>query len=294
VTAADNELPRRGRPSKKRATIALMPIFRRRARTGVPMPAAALLVVLASCAGPSAPAPPAPAASVPPAVAAMLNGWQLTLPVPGAKGDAEVVDPADLSPPWLTVTGDDLVFWAPVNGVTTKTSEHARTELDRLENFTAGSGPQTLTASVTVAQVPTEVPAVIIGQIHGAGDISSVPFVMMFYDDGAVKAVVKQERSGDAHTDVPLLPSVPLGAAFDYSITDVGDGTITVTATYGGKTVSGSAPVPAAFAGASVRFQAGAYQQAPSAGNTAAPDDGARVTFSAVDVGTEAAPPSSP
>ena len=52
---------------------------------------AALLVALASCAGPSAPAPPAPAAPVPPAVAAMLDGWQLTLPVPGSKGDAQIV-----------------------------------------------------------------------------------------------------------------------------------------------------------------------------------------------------------
>ena len=133
----------------------------------------------------------------------------------------------------------------------------------------------------------------IIGQIHGAEDISSVPFVMLYYDTGAVKAVVKQEQSGNAHTNIPLLPSVPVGAPFDYSITDGGDGTLTVTATYQGQTVSGSAPVPAAFAGATVRFQAGAYQQAPSAGNTAAPDDGARVTFSAITVGTGAAPSAS-
>ena len=249
----------------------------------------ALLVVLTSCAGPSAPAPPTP---VPPAVAAMLDGWQLTLPVPGKKGDAEVVNPAGVSPPWLTASGDDLVFWAPVNGVTTKTSEHARTELDRLENFAAGSGPRTLTASVTVGQVPTEVPAVIIGQIHGAGDISSVPFVMLFYDNGAVKAVVKQEQSGNAHTDLPLLPQVPLGAPFEYSVTDGGDGNLTVTATSQGQTQSASTPVPAAFSGASVRFQAGAYQQAPSAGNTAVADDGARVTFSAINVGTGSAPSS--
>ena len=122
-----------------------------------------------------------------------------------------------------------------------------------------------MTASLTVAQVPTEVPEVIVGQIHGAADISSVPFVMVFYDGGTVKAVVKQEQSGNAHTDVPLLDGVPVGAPFDYSITDGGDGTLTVTATYQGRTVSGSAPMPAAFAGATVRFQAGAYQQAPSA-----------------------------
>jgi hypothetical protein len=262
-------------------------VFRRSGRAAVP----ALLVVLASCAGPSAPAPAAP---VPPAVAAMLDGWQLTLPVAGKKGDAEIVNPAGVSPPWLTANGDDLVFWAPVNGVTTKTSEHARTELDRLENFAAGtSGPHVLTASVTVGQVPTEVPEVIIGQIHGAADISSVPFVMLFYDDGAVKAVVKQEQSGNAHTDLPLLSQVPLGAPFEYTITDDGDGNLTVTATFQGQTQSASTPVPAAFSGASVRFQAGAYQQAPSAGNTAAADDGARVTFSAISVGTGAASPTS-
>jgi hypothetical protein len=264
-------------------------VFRRSGWAALP----AWLVVLASCAGPSAPAPALPAPA-PPAVAAMLDGWQLTLPVAGTKGDAQVVKPAGLAPPWLTASGDDLVFWAPVNGVTTKTSEHARTELDRLENFAAATtGPHTLTASVTVGQVPTEVPAVIVGQIHGAADISSVPFVMLFYDDGAVKAVVKQEQSGDAHTDLPLLPAVPLGAPFEYSITDAGDGNLTVTATFQGQTQSASTPVPAAFSGASVRFQAGAYQQAPSAGNTAAADDGARVTFSAINVGTGAAPPTS-
>jgi hypothetical protein len=274
-----------------------MPSFRRRsARAGVAALGAALLVALASCSGPSAPAPsaPAPAGPVPPAVAAMLDGWQLTLPVPGSKGDAEIVKPATLTPPWLTADdGGHLVFWAPVNGVTTKNSEHARTELGRLENFAAGSGRHTMTASLTVAQVPTEVPEVIVGQIHGAADISSVPFVMVFYDGGTVKAVVKQEQSGNAHTNVPLLDGVPVGAPFDYSITDGGDGTLTMTATYQGRTVTGSAPMPTAFAGATVRFQAGAYQQAPSGGDAAAPDDGARVTFSSIDVGTGAAPSSS-
>jgi hypothetical protein len=225
----------------------------------------------------------------------MLAGWQLTLPVAGKKGDADVVDPAAVTPPWLTADANGhLVFWAPVDGVTTKDSEHARTELDRAENFTAGSGSQTMTASVTVAQVPRAVPAVIVGQIHGAGDISAVPFVMLFYDDGKVRGVVKQERSGEAHTDLPLLAAVPLGASFDYSITDDGSGGVTVTAGYGGRTVSANAAVPAAFAGQTVRFQAGAYQQAPSAGGTAAADDGARVTFSAITVGATPAPTATP
>ena len=235
-----------------------------------------MVVVVAACAQPSAPGPPGPEA--------VLAGWQLTLPVPGAGGGAAIVNPAAVSPPWLTTdAAGALVFWAPVAGVTTPHSPHARTELDRLDDFTAGGGSQTLTATVTVSQVPAEVPEVIVGQIHGAAAISSVPFVMIFYGNGAVRAVVKQEQSGDAHTDVPLLTGVPLGTSFDYTITDGGDGTLGFTARSAGRTATGSAPVPAAFAGAPVRFQAGAYQQAPSS-PTAAPDDGARVTFSAITV----------
>lgn len=252
----------------------------------------AVLLLATACAGRPAPAPAAPPAGpVPAAAAAMLAGWKLTLPVPNAKGDPTQVDPAAPAPPWLTADAQGhLVFFAPVAGVTTKNSEHARTELNRLENFAAGSGLRTLTASVTVTQVPTEVPKVIVGQIHGAGDISAASFVLLYYDGGVIRAAVKQEQGSSAQTDLPLLPAVPLGAPFDYTITDGGDGTVTVTVTYQGRTVSASAPVPPAFAGRTVRFQAGAYQQAPSAGSTAGPDDGARVTFSALTVGTDAPP----
>ncbi len=47
---------------------------------------------------------------------------------------------------------------------------------------------------------------------------------------------------------------------------------------------AGPPPVPAAFAGAPVRFQAGDYQQADSAGGGAG-GDGARLTFHALSVG---------
>lgn len=241
-----------------------------------------IVLVLASCSRTESGTPE-------PATTGPLAGWQLTLPVPGPKGDAQIVNPAVVSPPWLTTDGaGQLVFWAPVRGVTTKNSEHARTELDHLDTFAAGRGARTLTASVTVTQLPTAVPEVIVGQIHGAKDdkmdISSVPFVMLFYAGGTVRAVVKQEQTGAAHTDIPLLTDVGLGTRFDYTLTDVGDGTLGVTATANGRTARGEAPVPAAFSGATVRFQAGAYQQAPS--SESAPDtEGARVTFSTITVG---------
>jgi Alginate lyase len=243
---------------------------------------AVLAGVLASCSTSSAP-PPAPAPAPTPAPA--LEGWKLTLPTANEKGGAATVDPAAPSPPFLTTDGSGaLVFWAPVQGATTEHSDHARTELDSLSNFTAGTAKHALTATITVNQVPSQGKDVIIAQIHGADEISSVPYVMLHYADGVLKVVVKQDRQGPAAKDYPLTSDVPLGAPFDVGITDNGDGTMTFTASFDGDTPEATAPVPAAFAGATVRFQAGAYQLDDSTGSTAAPDDGAKVTFSALTV----------
>ena len=98
-------------------------------------PAAGLLLERSAAA---ASAPPAPGPGV-----GALAGWKLTLPLPGKKGNAEIVDPAQVAPPWLTADpSGNLTFWAPVNGATTEHSEHARTELDNLSNFQAGGGPR--------------------------------------------------------------------------------------------------------------------------------------------------------
>jgi len=244
---------------------------------------AAVCAVSSACStsssGSSAPAAPPSAALTAPALA----GWQLTLPVANDKGTASILKPAQVSPPYLTTDpSGGLVFWAPVDGATTEHSDHARTELDRTDNFVAGAGRHTLTATVVVNQVPSGGKDVIIAQIHGAESISSVPYVMLHWDDGELKVVVKQELSGSVAKDYPLTSDVPLGAPFDIGITDNGDGTMTFTASYQGDNPNATAPVPAAFAGATVRFQVGAYQQDLSTGATAAPDDGARVTFTSL------------
>jgi hypothetical protein len=194
------------------------------------------------------------------------------------------VDPAQVVPPFLTADGGALVFWAPVAGATTRNSDHARTELNSLTTFAAGSGRHALAATVAVNQVPSEGKEVILAQIHGADDLRAVPFVMLRWADGALRVVVKQERSGSAARSYPLTSDVPLGARFDIAMVDNGDGTLTFTANFQGDAPEVTAPLPAAFAGAPVRFQAGAYQQAVSPGTTAGPDEGARVTFSALTV----------
>lgn len=245
--------------------------------------------VLAGCAGQAGvphPAPPTVEGQPAPNGPVALSGWKLTLPVAGRKGDAAIVDPAASTPPWLVVDADGGVsFWAPVAGSTTAHSTHARTELDSLDPFTAGSGRHVLTASVTVTQLPKEKPDVIVGQIHGSDAISSIPFVLLHDDGGTVGVVVKHQRSGADADQLPLLTGVPLGTPFAFTITDNGDQTLTFTATSDGRTATASARVPSAFLGAPVRFQAGAYQQADSAHGGSGPDDGARVTFHALTIG---------
>ncbi|MDT7580617.1 MAG: hypothetical protein QOK35_1881 [Pseudonocardiales bacterium] len=195
------------------------------------------------------------------------------------------MDPAVIAPPYLTTDpAGALVFWAPVAGATTKNTDHARTELNSLTNFASGTERHSLNATVVVNQVPAGSKDVIIAQIHGAGDISSVPYVMLHWLDGALKVVVKQAQSGAAAQSFPLTGNLAPGDRFDIGITDNGDGTMTFTANHDGDNPTVTAPVPAAFSGATVRFQAGAYQQDFSPGTTAAPDDGARITFSALTI----------
>jgi hypothetical protein len=205
-----------------------------------------------------------------------LAGWKLTLPLAGEKGGAASVEPADSSPPWLTRQPDGvLAFWAPVVGARTPNSQHPRTELVSLTNFKAGSGQHTLTASAAVAQAPADTHDIILGQIHGADDIRSVPFVMLHYSAGTIRVVVKHAQSGSASDKYPLVTDVPLGAWFDFSISDDGDGNMTFASTYGSKVRSMTVPIPQPFRGATVRFQAGNYQQSESCNS----EDGALVAF---------------
>lgn len=239
-----------------------------------------------ACAGepgtphPDSATPATPATPPPPSGPITLSGWKLTLPTAGKKGGAAAIDPAAATPPWLVAdAAGGVTLWAPVAGSTTAHSSHTRTELDSHTSFQAGVGRHVLTATVAVTQLPREKPDVIVGQIHGADVLSSIPFVMLHDQGGAIMVVVKQNRAGPEGAQYPLLANVPLGVPFRFTISDNGDGGLTFTATVGGKTVTANAPIPAAFANAPVRFQAGDYQQADSKSGGAAPGDGARVTF---------------
>jgi Alginate lyase len=237
----------------------------------------------------AAPAPTTTSPPAPPTGPVSLAGWKLTIPEASQKGTAANINPAKSSSPWLTRgSNGSLKFWAPVNGATTPNSEHPRTELDSLNNFKAGSGQHALRASLSVAQAPTGNQDIIIGQIHGADDISSVPFVMLHYDSGTIKVVMKQAQSGSTSDKFPLITGVPLGSRFDFTISDPGTGSLVFTATYGSNTKRVTTAIPGPFKGATVRFQAGAYQQGE--GGDGSSSDGARVTFYTLSEGPRASP----
>ncbi|WP_445183369.1 polysaccharide lyase family 7 protein [Pseudonocardia sp. Cha107L01] len=224
-------------------------------------------------AAPATPASPPPLP--PPGIA--LSGWKLSLPEANDKGDAASIEPAAFKEPWMTALPDGgLMFWAPTSGATTKNSTHPRTELQSLHYFSAGTGVHTLAASLTLLQLPQDGGGIILGQIHGAGPISSVPYVMLRVQDNKLRVVVKQVGKGKKLINYPLLDNVGLNNQLDYTITDLGNGSMTFSATYNGQTRQSTAPVPTKFLGKTVRFQAGDYQQANS---SSGPQDGGRVVF---------------
>jgi hypothetical protein len=234
------------------------------------------------------PKPPPPVAAPPsaPVTSIDLSSWKLTLPTENQDGGIAQIQPAAPTPPWMSRNPDgSLEFWAPSVGATTKHSDHPRTELNSLTNFTTGQGVHTLKATVTLLQEPADGQGVILGQIHGAGDMSSVPYVMLRYQNHGVIVVVKQVQDGNDHINYQLLDNVPLNSTFTYAITDQGNGNLLFSATMGARSLQTVAPIPPEFRNATVRFQAGDYQQADDGQG---PQDGGRVIFHGLEQGSTA------
>jgi hypothetical protein len=137
----------------------------------------------------------------------------------------------------------------------------------------------TLSALLSIGQVPTTDPDITIGQIHGGGTLKSIPFVMLHWRDGNIVAIVKTVMHGSSSQSITLLKGVPLNARFSYSMTDEGNGTLSLTATCNGATKTVTTQVVPAFMGTDERFQVGDYQQATSSSSAS---DGGRVTFYAI------------
>lgn len=258
-------------------------LVRRRLALGAS--AAALAGVLAVLVeGTSATAAPAPAAApaAKPAATVSLTGWNLTLPVDSSGcqcGDAEQLDPAAITAPWLTRnSAGALVFWAPTEGATTPNSAHPRTELVSDDDFTGdGSGTHVLSSTLSVQQLP---PAgdIVIGQIHGGGSSSSIPFVLLHYTSGSLVVWARPSPSAGSTKDATLLTGVPLNGSFSYTLTESGK-KVEVSVSYDGRQASTTISLPSGFDGMDLRFQAGDYQQSDANQSST---EGGRLTVTAL------------
>jgi hypothetical protein len=205
-------------------------------------------------------------AVVRPAATVSLSGWKLTLPVNssgGQSGAATTVNPAVVTPPWLTRNSDGtLTFWAPTKGATTPNSAHPRTELVRTTDVTAGSGNHTMSTDVTMQQLPAGSNDIIIGQIHGSGSNSSVPLLMLHYTSGRIWVAVRNNPTVSGSQTATLLTGVPMNQPISFHITANGTNlTSSVTVTSTGQSASHTNALNSSFNGMAVRWQVGDYQQ---------------------------------
>lgn len=218
-----------------------------------------------------------------------LSHWKLTLPVRAAEKGG---NPLEVSPSQLTAgyTHSDyfhfdrdgrIVFWCPVNGVTTKNTDYARTELREMPDPAddnvcwAAPGTHVLSARCRVSEVPSS-QKVIIGQIHGYSGKAN-PLIKLQFFKGRIEALVK-EKAKEGKDLKLTFTEVGLNNDFDYEIR-LQDGLLTVTVNGASQTVNVFEKDPD-WASQSLYFKAGAYVQ----DNEGPASEGARVSFSELSV----------
>jgi len=218
-----------------------------------------------------------------------LSNWNLTLPT-GAPGKPDVIATSELlggytSDYFYRTRHGGLVFWCPVNGVTTKGTHYPRTELRETDkngekyNWHASQGKSVLSAELAVTQVPGT-GRVTVGQIHddGTGGIKSEPLLKLVYkyrtktEMGDLVAEVRPTPEAPGNDNHVVAAGVKLGDRFSYRIELMPNLTLKVD-------INGneaySAAVDSSWASQELYFKAGSYLE----DNSGPSDDGGRVVF---------------
>lgn len=163
-----------------------------------------------------------------------LSHWKLTLPT-GSSGSPTEISPSQLVAGFTNAnfyTGPDgaMLFWCPVDGVTTGGSSYPRSELrEEIDGLTDDDAYWTiqqfavseLQATCAVQQVGPSKGRVIIGQIHAPG----FPFIKLVYEyktssqTGSVVAQINQNStSSDTEKDYTVATNIPLDTKLNYVI----------------------------------------------------------------------------
>jgi len=169
-----------------------------------------------------------------------LSHWKLTLPIsaPGSTVSSPSEIPAAQlaagytnAPYFTTDSLGEIIFWCPVNGITTKNSTYPRTELREQiappsdDACWTAAGSHSLEVRCRVEQVPSS-QKVIIGQIHGFSG-KAKPLIKLQYFKGRIEALVKESPTKDKDQKLTF-GEVGSNHDFDYQI-KLEDGVLSVT-----------------------------------------------------------------
>ena len=207
----------------------------------------------------------------------------------GAEYPAETITSAQLlagfTDEYFELNSDNqLVFTAPANGATTLPytgSNHTRSELheyytgpDAVSDgcWLSGLGG-TLQATAVINAAPVDSTEVTVGQIHGNGGAA---FALLIYRPTSWEVSLKVYTSPTTttYTDTTIDQNVTPGSTINYRLS-FQNGTITATAN--GNTVTVTAGN--AWDSYPVRFDLGAYSDAPSTGNPSGRRDTSDLSF---------------
>jgi Alginate lyase/RTX calcium-binding nonapeptide repeat (4 copies) len=187
-------------------------------------------------------------------------------------------------------TGSDgaMVFYAPVNGATTKGSSYARSELREMDggekaawNLSKG-GFMSATLEVDAAPNRDGIGGrLVVGQIHGQDD----ELVRLYWENGTVYFVNDQAGSGNSETKFTLkdsggaTPDVSLNERFSYTINAKGS-TLEVDVYADGKVYESSTKINSVWQSDTFYFKAGSYLGANEGNGSGA----GQASFYALDV----------
>jgi len=235
-----------------------------------------------------------------------LSNWKITLPVDqngnlsGTAVEVQNLSGYKNSKYFYTASDGAMVFYAPVDGATTKGSSYARSELREMNatekaawNLSKG-GFMTATLEVDAAPNRDGVGGkLVVGQIHGQND----ELVRLYWENGTVYFVNDQAGASNSETKFTLkdsggaTPNVSLNEKFSYTINAKGS-TLDVDVYADGKVYESSTKINSVWQSDTFYFKAGAYLGANESNGSGA----GQASFYALDVshdGKVTTPPTS-
>ncbi|KAJ4485433.1 alginate lyase 2 [Lentinula aciculospora] len=144
--------------------------------------------------------------------------------------------------------------------VTTKNSEHCRTELRELGSWDPSEGVNKMVVQVAVVKADDSEHGTVIGQIHIDDSVSTKPVIELYYNSqGTISTGVEQTLSGGNEKLTTFETTISLNTQFTYEI-DYSGGSLKVT-------VNGEEMTPDTYELDNPKsyFKAGNYNQGSSA-----------------------------